>query len=176
MPQHLTQFKPGKWTTCNITRIWHIKTRAHTVIKKMCQIYISCCVIIWLYIQGFFLSLRHVRLPSMCFHLSVRLWTQLLKMGSRVFGRVCQARETDSPKPGFQALRHLVSSSQTFFLERPDLICSLAVNYASYCNYENSRNVCSRGISSAELLLWLSFSKALGPLLDCLWAHEISAT
>lgn len=65
----------------------------------------------------------------MCFHLAVRLWTQLLKMGSRVFGRVCQARETDSPKPGFQALRHLVSSSQTFFLERPDLICSLAVNY-----------------------------------------------
>lgn len=122
----------GKCTVCGITRIWHIKTRARTVIKKMCQIYISCYLIIWLYIQVFFPLTQtcqtsiHVLLPHG--DLSVRLLTQLLQRGSRMLGRICQAREADSPKPWFQALHHLISSSQAFCLERPDLICSLAVN------------------------------------------------
>lgn len=102
-----------------------IKTRTGTVIKKMCQIYISNRMTLY---TGFFLSLGHVRLPSMCFYMSVKLLTQLLQRGSRMLGRVCQAHEADSPKSWFRALYNLISSSQVFCLERPDLTCSLAVN------------------------------------------------
>lgn len=85
----------GKCTACDIIRIWHIKTRTGTVIKKMCQIYISNRMTLY---TGFFLSLGHVRLPSMCFYMSVKLLTQLLQRGSRMLGIVCQAHEADSPK------------------------------------------------------------------------------